>query len=324
MWSLALKAYTGLRYLCHVARDSKLRVLAAIRLQRRSMGRAPDLVQPQLFTDKIRWRMLYDRRPLLQMCSDRLAVRDFVATRAGTQCLVPLLGVFERPEEIPWAELLPPYVVKATHGQGWNLFVHHAEEVDPKSFEQLLTQWLKTNFYYVSWEWSYRHVPRRIIVERFIGVDGKVPEDFKVHCFDGEPRAIAVCHERFSPAHRWTWHDPSWKPLTFISSSPHHAGSLSPAPPHSLWKMLELSRALSKDFDYIRVDLYCVEDRVYFGELTPTQSAGNRPYSDAGEAWMGALWHLPNRAEVKKLSRGDVLGGAAGDRGSERLRGPAV
>jgi hypothetical protein len=64
--------------------------------------------------------------------------------------------------------------------------------------------------------------------------------------------------------------------------------------------MLGLARVLSRDFDHIRVDLYCVGDRVYFGELTPTQAAGGRPHSDAGEAWLGAFWHLPSRAAVRK------------------------
>lgn len=323
MWSLALKGHTAIRYLRHAARDSGLRLLAALRLQQGSFGRSPDLVHPQLFTDKLRWRMLYDRRPLLQMCSDRLAARDYVAARAGQQYLVPLLGVFDHPEEIPWAELPPPYVVKATHGQGWNLFVRHAGEVDPGRFQQVLARWLQTNFYHVSWEWSYKHVPRHIIIERFIGLDGKVPDDYKVHCFDGEPRAIGVCHDRFTPAYRWTWHDPCWNSLAFVSAFRRPVESPAPAPPRRLAELLELSRALSRDFDYIRVDLYCVGDRVYFGELTPTQAAGNRPYSDAGEAWMGALWRLPGRAQVKSVGRGDAVVSWRG-RGSGPLRDPAA
>ena len=305
VWSLALKGYVVARYLRHIAGDSTLRLLTALRLQRRSLGRVPDLVNPQLFTDKIRWRMLYDRRPLLQMCSDRLAARDYVAARAGEKYLVPLLGVFDRPAEVPWAHLPPPYVVKATHGQGWNLFVRGPGEVDAEDFQQQLERWLKTNFYHVSWEWSYKDVPRRIIVERFIGLEGKAPDDYKVHCFDGEPRAIGVCHDRFTPAYKWTWHDPSWNSLSFVS--PFHrqlqsTPTLAP-PPSRLEEMLELARVLSRGFDYVRVDLYCVGDEVYFGELTPTQAAANRPLSEAGETWMGAFWQLPSRDEVRKPRR---------------------
>jgi len=282
----------------HAARHCALRLLVALRLQRKVLGRVPDLVHPQLYTDKVSWRMLYDRRPLLQVCSDRLAVRDYVAARAGEEYLVPLLGIFDRPEQVPWGELSPPYVVKATHGSGWNIIVRDPGEVDPERFEQMLEGWLETNFYHVNWEWSYKHVPRRIIVERFIGLDGKIPLDFKFYCFDGETQAISVCYDRFTPAERWTWRDPSWNVLTFVSRS-YPPGPPTPPPPR-LAQMLGLARVLSRDFDHIRVDLYCVGDRVYFGELTPTQAAGGRPHSDAGEAWLGAFWHLPSRAAVRK------------------------
>jgi hypothetical protein len=282
----------------HAARQSTFRLLAALRLQQRVFGRAPDLVHPQLYTDKIRWRMLYDRRPLLEMCSDRLAVRHFVATRVGEQCLVPLLGVFDRPGDIDWGALSPPYVVKATHGCGWNIIVRHSEEVDPEAFERTLSSWLETNYYHVNWEWSYKRVPRRIIVERFIGLDGALPADFKFYCFDGEPRAISACYGRSSPEMTWTWRDLSWNVLTFADRS--HPASLPARPPSRLGEMVEVARGLSQGFDHVRVDLYCAGDRVYFGELTTTQAAGGWPLTDAGEAWLGAFWHLPSRSAVRR------------------------
>jgi hypothetical protein len=283
------------RYVRFAARD------LALELRQSLAGETPSPAYPQHFTDKIRWRMLHDRRPLLQMCSDRLAARDFVAARAGKQYLVPLLGVFDRPEQVPWVELSPPYVVKATHGSGWNLIIREPGEVDPERSEQMLNRWLKTSYYHLRREWSYKHVPRKIIVERFVGIDGMIPEDFKFHCFDGEPRAIAICYNRFTPAERWTWRDPSWNVLAFIS--PVYPPGPPTAPPSRLEEMLGLARVLSRGFDYLRVDLYCVGDQVYFGELTTTQGAGNRPYTNEGEAWMGAFWHLPTRAEVRRAPR---------------------
>ena len=282
-------------------RHSTLRLLAASRLQQRGFGRVPDLVHPRLFSDKVQWRMLYDRRPLLQVCSDRMKTRDYVAAKGGADYLVPLLGVFDRPDQVPWDELPPPYVVKATHGCGWNIIVRDPGEVKPELFERTLEGWLKTNYYHVNWEWSYKHVPRRIIVERFIGQEGKLPQDFKVHCFDGEPRAIAVCYDRSRPAERWVWRDPEWNVLD-VFHRVYTAGPPTP-PPAGLVDMIWLARAVSRDFDYIRVDMYCVDDHVYLGELTPTQSAGKRVFSDAPETWLGSLWHLPSRATLRKARR---------------------
>lgn len=285
----------------HVVQDSKLRLLVALRLQQNAFGRSPDLVHPQLYTDKIRWRMLYDRRPLMQVCSDRLAARDYVAARVGQQYLVPLLGVFDRPGQIPWAELSPPYVVKPTHGCEWSIIVRSPSDVDSEHFEELLGEWLKTNYYHRAWEWSYKHVPRRIIVERFIGLDGSCPEDYKFHCFDGEPRFIAIYHGRFTPEWGWIWRDLAWNPVDFIS--PGDPPDRRIPPPSRLTEMTEVARLLSSDFDYIRVDLYCVGDRVYFGELTPTPGAGDRKYTPEGESWMGAFWRLPSRAALRNARR---------------------
>jgi hypothetical protein len=285
----------------HAFTHHTLRLLAAFRLPAKDFGRLPNLAHPQRYSDKIRWRLLYDRRPLLRVCSDRLASRDYVAARAGEKYLVPLLGVFDRPEHVPWGELVPPYVVKATHGCGWNIFVRDSKDVDPEGFERTLEGWLKTDFYHVNREWSYKHVPRRIMVESFIGLGEELPPDFKFYCFDGEPKAIGVCYDRYKPGERWTWRDPEWNTLTFIS--PVYPPGSPTSPPSRLAEMLEVARAVSHDFDHVRVDLYCVGEQVYFGELTPTQATGRRPFTDAGEAWMGAFWQLPSRASVKRTRR---------------------
>lgn len=293
----------------HAIHDSALRLFVILRLQQRAFGRTPDLVHPRFFTDKIRWRMLYDRRPLLQTCSDRLAAREYAAARGGEEYLIPLLGVYDRPEQVPWAELCPPYVVKTTHGCEMNIIVRDHSDVDPNRFQQLLSGWLKINYYHRAWEWSYKHVPRRIIVERFIGEDGKIPEDFKMHCFGGEPQLISVCYDRHAEAKRWVRRDPSWNILPLGVDDVHSDSSqalpshLDSPPPRRLAEMLELARRLSRGFDYIRVDLYCVGDRVYFGELTPTPAAGTLRFSDDLEAWLGAFWHLPNRAGLGKARR---------------------
>ncbi len=255
----------------------------------------PDLVHPEGFNEKILWRMLYDRRPLLQVCSDRIAVRDYVAARAGEKYLAPLLGVFEKPEDIPWADLSPPYVVKATHGCKWNIVVRDRAEVDQEGFCRMLNRWLRTNYYHANSEWSYKHVPRRIMVERFVGVDGNLPDDYKFYCFDGEPAGLNFNDQRFSP-YRTTWLDPSWNLLPFDGVS-YPCGPLIP-PPAGLGEMLDVARALSAEFDFVRVDLYCVDGRVYFGELTTTPAAASYGYPSGGDRWFGQRWRLP---EVKSV-----------------------
>jgi hypothetical protein len=148
----------------------------------------------------VQWRKLYDRRPIHQVVSDKVAARDYIASRVGTDYLVPMLGVYEKPELIPWAELTAPYVIKAAHGCGWNLFVFDSAEVDPAEMTRTLRGWLKTNFHYHGREWAYKDIPRRLIVERFIGPGRDAPEDFKFLCFDGVPQVMYVI--ALLPAHQ--------------------------------------------------------------------------------------------------------------------------
>jgi len=180
-------------------------------------------------------------------------------------------------------------------------------DVDPAHFSDCLSTWLDVNYYDVCWEWAYKSAPRRIVVERFVGSDGEIPDDFKIHCFHGEPRVISVYKGRFSSKAGWNRFDAAWNPLLFLSSN-IRPGPLDP-PPERLTELVDLARVLSKDFDYIRVDLYCVNNRIYFGELTPYPSAGARVFSEEGEAWMGALWQLPSRKVVgRRSARASVSG----------------
>jgi len=259
----------------------------------RNFGRPPDLSHPRSLNEMIQRRKLHDRRPILRMFCDKVAVRDYVAAHVGPEYLVPLLGVFKRPEEIPWDELSAPYVVKASHGCGWNLFVFDSAEADPSKMTRALRDWLKTDFFYNAREWAYKGVPRRIMVERFIGCGRDAPDEFKFLCFDGVPRAAYVMADRFTNP-TMTWYSIDWTPLPFASNP----GPASPRPaPPALDEMLKVAAKLSQGMDFLRVDLYCVEGRVYCGELTVYPSAGYELFEppEAGE-WLGRFWTLPEHA----------------------------
>jgi glutathione synthase/RimK-type ligase-like ATP-grasp enzyme len=259
----------------------------------RTLGHSPNLAQPRTFSEKVNWRKLHDHNPLFQVAADKLAVRQYVANRIGERYLVPVLGVFDRPEEIPWSELPKPFVVKTTHGSGWNVFVTGCDTSSPRERERELRRWLRMNHFYTQREWGYRHVPRRLIVERFIGPAPQVPEDYKFFCFDGVPQMVQVDYDRFG-RHTRTLYDLSWTPLPFTLR--HPKGLTVPAP-SSLPDMVRVASELSRDLDFVRVDLYAVEDRVYFGELTAYPGAGIEPFTPPEwDEWLGAFWRLPDMA----------------------------
>ena len=277
----------------HRAADNRLtRDKSFIERQHASVfGKIPDLAQPRTFNEKVQWRKLYDRRPIYQLLSDKVAARDYVAARVGPECLVPTLGVFEKPEDIPWTELPTPYVIKAAHGCGWNLFVFDPAEADPPEMTGTLRRWLKTNHYYRGREWAYKHIPRRIIIERFVGSGRDAPDDFKFFCFDGVPQAIYLLQNRFDQP-TITFFDTGWTVLPFSMKYPRGPGGPAPS---ALAEMLGIARNLSEGFDFLRVDLYCIDGRVYCGELTVYPGCGLDPFAPpAADEWLGRFWKLPD------------------------------
>jgi hypothetical protein len=255
-------------------------------------GRVPDFDRPTTFNEKVNWRKLYDRDPLHRIVADKVAVRDYVAARVGRDYLVPLLGVFKRPEDIPWAELSAPYVVKATHGSGWTMFVTGTAGPEPREATRMLRGWLRTDYYPPARQWAYKRIPRRLVVERFIGSEGeKAPEDLKFFCFDGVPRIVQVDYDRFTH-HTRTLYDMSWTALPVEYAYPR--GPTTPVTP-GLPELVRVAAELSRGFDFVRVDLYWVEGRVYFGELTVYPEAGFAPFLPSEwDEQLGGYWTLPS------------------------------
>ena len=255
-------------------------------------GRAPDFATPMTFNEKVNWRKLYDRNPLHRLVTDKVAVRGYVASRVDADYLVPLLGVFDKPEDIPWARLAAPYVIKATHGSGWNVFFADPVSLEPRETLSKLRRWLRTDYYPPARQWAYKEIPRRLIVERFVGgTRDTMPEDFKFFCFDGLPQLIQVDHDRFT-YHTRTMYDMSWQALPVEYAYP--SGPIIPAPA-GLPEMVRVASELSQGFDFVRVDLYCVEGRVYFGELTVYPEAGYGRFTPPEwDERLGAFWSLPS------------------------------
>ncbi len=239
---------------------------------------------------------------MLHTCCDRLALREYAAARVGAEHLVPLLGVYDAPEQIPWADLAPPYVVKPTHGCDWNIFVKRPSDVVPERFESLLQGRLRTDYYRTWGEWCYKGNPRQIVVERYLlGPEGEQPEDYKFYCFHGEPVLAIVCRGRRTADICWTVYDAEWNRLSLMDSV-YRPGPDIPRPAR-LEELLSVARGLSRDFDHVRVDLYCTDDGVYVGEVTMYPAAGRVPLPDEAERWLGAFWRLPSPGEVRPSRR---------------------
>lgn len=269
----------------------------------RVMGKTCDLGSPKTFNEKIQWMKVWGSPPLYGVLADKYEVREYVADRIGSQHLVPLLGVWESPHEIDFSTLPDKFVLKATHGCGWNIIVKDKRKLNQKKAIRQLEQWLSESyaFLYGAFELHYRYCTPRIIAEEYLanmslGESSSSSDedlfDYKFWCFGGRVEYIQFLENR---AHglKMAFFDRDWNLMPFVYSYPRNER---PVPrPDNLQEMIMLAEALAEGFPHVRVDFYRLDDgRVLFGEMTFTSMSGYCKW-DPPEAdlEMGRLFDLP-------------------------------
>ncbi len=271
-----------------------------IKRHKEFMGHPPNLDNPTLLTEKIQWIKLYYHNPLYAKCADKYAVRAYVESKGYGYILNDLIGVYSNAEDIILDELPHKFVLKATHGCAWNYLCTDRSDEIPywTDTKLLLNEWLRQDFSLFSRELHYGSIPPRLICERFLETaDGNDLKDYKIHCFHGEPKLIQVDYQRFTK-HERNYYDLDWNLTELKWGTPMRNPDIHDKPPANFAEMLEIARALSADFGYVRVDLYHVEDRVVFGELTLTPLSGfGELEPEAMNATMGSWWTLPTESE---------------------------
>lgn len=259
-------------------------------------GGTPRLHPPRTFNEKIVAASLADHHPLLTLASDKIAVRDDVAQRIGTETLLPLLGVWSTARDIPWERLTEPFVLKASHASGFILKVETPARLDRDGATRTAGGWLAVDFYRSAFrEWRYRDIPPRLFAQPLLpGEDDASPQDHSVFCFEGEPQLLKIVAGRHGQDPlRISFHD--WGSRRYLPFA-HNRRLRDPTlvPSDYPWEDLErLVRPLAQDFDFVRVDVLRSQGRFWFGELTFTDNAG-RGLFDPPE-WderIGGWWPL--------------------------------
>jgi hypothetical protein len=258
---------------------------------RQRFGCYPDVLNPVTFNEKIQARKFFDRRPILGMVADKLAVRDYVSERVGPEFLPRLYHATSDPLDIPFESLPDRYVVKATHGSGWVKLVKDHANRDECAIVTLCQKWLALNYYDLSFEWNYKHIPRRIIVEEFLDNGaGESANDYKLFTFNGRVEYIQVDIGRFTN-HKKNFYDRHWNPVALRQEADNFSGVI--APPTNLDALVRCAEALAQGLDFSRVDLYSVNDRVYFGELTMMPGGGFFRFDPPEfDERFGRLWRM--------------------------------
>lgn len=239
-------------------------------------GRKLNMKNPETFNEKIQWMKFNYRFPLQSVVSDKLLVRDYVRKKVGEKYLIPLLGKWERFDEIDFQRLPSQFVLKCNHDSGGLVVCRNKQKLDYKKTKRKIERSLKSNFYTVGREYQYRNIKPVILCEKFISENGKVPVDYKIYCFNGKPDVMLVCRNRFShDSHKaeYLFYDQSWNFLPWIKEDERKKDPELPKP-ENMEEMMEVARKLSENFIYARVDLYNVNGKIYFGEITLSPNSG--------------------------------------------------
>ena len=235
----------------------------------------PNLKQPSTYNEKIQWLKLNDRKEEYINLVDKYEVREYIKNLIGEEYLIPLIGVWESVDEIPFDKLPKQFVLKGTHNSGGVIVCSDKERLDIEKTKQSLYKTLKRNYYYQGREWPYKFIKPRIICEKYMGEsDGRVPEDYKIICFNGEPQNIMVCTGRETGNVKYYFFDFDWNFLPYNRVDVNTPKDFTLPKPKNLEKMKELAEILSKPYDLSRIDLYEIEGKIYFGEVTLYPASG--------------------------------------------------
>lgn len=235
-----------------------------------------NLKNPQTLADKVTYLFLHKQTPLMSICTDKWAVREYIAQKGLANILIPIVGSpWNKVEEIDFDKLPNKFILKATHGCKMNYIVKDKSKLDILNCKKILQRWLNTIYGTYSVEPHYKMIPHRIYAEELLETENGLI-DYKIHCLNGVPQFILVCSDRKNSFGKMTLSrnlfDINWQPINEIVLQKEQKSNIHK--PSNLTQMLEIAEKLSADFSFVRVDLYSVKEKIYFGELTFSPACG--------------------------------------------------
>lgn len=239
------------------------------------VGRRLILHNPKRFNEKLQWLKLYNQRPEYTNMVDKITVKDYVGKLIGYKYIIPTFKVWDNTTNINIDELPEQFVLKTNHdgGSGGVIICKNKKNFDFEAAKKKLEKSLNNNIYLNFREWPYKNVKPAIFAEELLE-DSLNEEllDYKVMCFDGEPKLIQL-HKGRKSHHTQDFYDLQWNKQT-ISQVGYPLDNSIEASPVNLTEMINLSRILANQIPFVRIDWYEVRGKLYFGEITFFDGSG--------------------------------------------------
>lgn len=260
--------------------------------KKKSGGRIVDVENPVLFSEKMQWYKLHHHDPLMQVVANKYTVRDYIGRIGYGHLLNGLYGVYTNVNDIDFDKLPNQFVLKGTHGSGFNIIVKDKSQLNIHRAKMLMRSWLRQHIAWSGREWVYEKMPRHIIAEKYLEDETGELRDYKFYCFNGKPAFMQLEVGRGTSHNTRNFYDMDWELMPFGKELPHNPNLIVPKP-QRFEEMKQIASDLCKPFQYVRVDLYQVGGKVYFGELTFFPAGGAPDFVPAEyDAYVGKMWKL--------------------------------
>lgn len=240
-------------------------------------GRKLNLDNPQTYNEKLHWMKLRYRNPLYTKLADKYEVREYIAKTVGEEYLIPLLGVYDSFDDIDFDKLPNQFVIKCNHDSGGLVICRDKSKLDIDATRKKINKSLKRNFYDTSREWPYKNIKPRIIIEKYmVDESGYELKDYKFFCFGGKARVLFLTSDRGTDEEtKFDFYDIDFNHIDCKNGRPNSDKELKK--PAKYEDMVRLAEKLSEGFPHARIDLYNINGRLYFGEITFFSGSGLTP-----------------------------------------------
>lgn len=233
------------------------------------VGYWPHLNHPRTFNEKLQWLKLNDRHAEYTQMVDKIDAKKYVASIIGDKYIIPTLGVWNSVDEIEWDKLPNQFVIKVSSDSGGIVVCKDKQTLDIEKAKEKLTNGWGKNYYVHNKEYPYRDLTPRIIAEEYKEDEsGYELRDYKIFCFNGEPKILFVASDRQKAGEdtKFDFFDLNWNHLPFTNGHPNSKEFI--AKPKNFEEMLEIAKKLSVGIPQVRIDLYNCNGQIYFGEIT--------------------------------------------------------
>lgn len=264
-------------------------------------GRKLNLKNPERYTEKLQWYKLYYRDPVMQQCADKYKVRQYVKSKGLGHILNELYAVFDAPEKISFDGLPDEFILKLSNGSSTNLSVDHKKDFDLQQVKQKFKDFASQSGASAGREWVYQTDSKPVIIaEKYLrdpaNTNGAL-RDYKILCFNGKPAYIICVDGRYTDHYCHVVYDTEWVKQDVVIGESSNAANYEK--PETFEEMMDIARILSADFPAARIDLYSIEGRIYFGEITFFPWSGYMEFTpDDFDLELGKRFTLPEKTKL--------------------------